>query len=221
MDALERIGSVLDRVISSGQIVASVDGSVHELSPIAIPQREGERLRHWVEREAAQRTIEIGLGYAMATLFMCAGLIANGRSKAHHVTIDPNQQRGFSGAGLQLVREAGVADLVEFHEAPSELLLPRLVSEGRTFDLAFVDGNHRFEHVFLDLTYLGRLVRGSGVIFLDDYQLPAISKAVSFFTRNLGWRIEEEGEADPFHHWVAMRTSPAPLERAFDHFVDF
>ncbi len=37
-------------------------------------------------------------------------------------------------------------------------MLPRLLAEGRGFDLAFLDGNHRFEGVFLDLVYSGRVL---------------------------------------------------------------
>lgn len=221
MDGLERVEGVLDQVIRSGRLVASLDASEHQLSPIAIPAREGERLRRWIERERAHRTIEVGLAYAIATLFMCEGLISTGRAEARHVAIDPHQGRFFRDVGLQLIREAGLADLVEFHQAPSEIALPRLVSEGRTFDLGFIDGNHRFEHVFLDLMYLGRLVRGGGVIFLDDHQLPSTKKAVGFLTRNLGWTLEEQAEADPLHHWAVVRTRPVPLERTFDHFIDF
>jgi len=96
-----------------------------------------------------------------------------------------------------------------------------LLNEGRRFDVAFVDGNHRFDGVFLDLIYLGRLVHGGGVIFLDDYQLPSIRKAVRFVTTNLRWSVEETGVADERHHWAVLRTTRAPLERRFDHFVDF
>jgi hypothetical protein len=100
-------------------------------------------------------------------------------------------------------------------------VLPRLVAEGRRFDLAFVDGNHRFDAVLLDLVYLGRLVRGGGIVFLDDYQLPAVARAVSFCTTNLGWTLEEVSPADELHQWAVLRTPEVPLERRFDHFVEF
>jgi hypothetical protein len=100
-------------------------------------------------------------------------------------------------------------------------VLPRLVAEGRRFDLAFVDGNHRFDGVFLDLVYLGRLVRGGGIVFLDDYQLPAVARAVSFCTTNLRWTVEEVSPPDELHQWAVLRTPAAPSERRFDHFVDF
>ena len=44
------------------------------------------------------------------------------------------------------------------------IVLPRLVADGRRFDLALVDGTHRFDGVFLELVYLGRLVRGQWAV---------------------------------------------------------
>jgi hypothetical protein len=33
-----------------------------------------------------------------------------------------------------------VRDLVDFHAEESQIVLPRLLAEGRRFDLAFIDG---------------------------------------------------------------------------------
>jgi hypothetical protein len=52
--------------------------------------------------------------------------------------------------------------LVEFHSEESQIALPRFLTERRSFDLAFVDGDHRFDGVFVDLCYLGRLLRSGG-----------------------------------------------------------
>jgi hypothetical protein len=43
--------------------------------------------------------------------------------------------------------------------------------------LAFLDGNHRFEGVFLDLVYSGRLLREGGIVFADDTQLAGVRRA--------------------------------------------
>jgi predicted O-methyltransferase YrrM len=186
---------------------------------VSVTPAEAEALRGWVEREGAKQTIEVGLGYGVSALAVCEGLHANGG--ARHVVIDPFQETRFEGHGLRLLEEAGMAPLVELHPEESQLVLPRLVAEGRRFDLAFVDGNHRFDGVFLDLVYLGRLVRGGGIVFLDDYQLPAVARAVSFCTTNLGWKLEEVSPPDELHQWAVLRTPAAPPERRFDHFVDF
>lgn len=89
------------------------------------------------------------------------------------------------------------------------------------FHLAFVDGNHRFDGVFLDLVFLGRLVRAGGIIFVDDYQLPAVARAVSFCVTNLNWTIEEVSAADYLHRWAVLRTSAKADTRPFDYYVEF
>jgi len=218
---LERVRAVIERLVRDGTAVARSDGSRHTLFPVAIGAAEGEALRRWVRAEGATHTIEVGLGYGLSALFVCEGLVMNAGSSGRHVVVDPHQTRRFADCGLQFVEEAGVAGLVEHHADESQIVLPRLLSEGRTFDLAFVDGNHRFDGVFVDLVYLRRLVRRGGIVFLDDYQLPAVARAVSFFVTNLGWIVEEVSTADDRHHWAALRTSPGPDTRSFDYYIDF
>ena len=84
------------------------------------------------------------------------------------------------------------------------------------------DGNHRFEGVFLDLVYGGRLLEKGGVVFADDVQLPAVRRAVDFCLANLGWTVEEEGAEGDVHEWIVLRTGPhEAFLRPFDAFVDF
>jgi predicted O-methyltransferase YrrM len=219
--ALRRVRSVIERLVRDGTVVARSDGTLHELFPVAASAAEGEALRGWVLREEATRTIEIGLGYGISALHVCEGLLVNAGPEGHHTVIDPYQATRFSDCGLQLLGEAGVSGMVEHHAEESQLALPRLLWEARVFDLAFVDGNHRFDGIFVDLVYLGRLVRPGGVVFLDDYQLPAVARAVSFFLTNLGWTLEVVSAADDYHRWAVLRTSALPDTRPFDYYVDF
>jgi predicted O-methyltransferase YrrM len=214
------IDAVLRRLTTDNVVIAASDGSRHEVFPVAIPPDEGAHLRAWVARERATRTVEVGLGYAIAALFICEGLRQVGDDVAH-TAIDPYQATRFANCGIQILHEAGLVGLVDLVEGESQLVLPRFIAEGRSFDLAFVDGNHRFDGVFLDLASLGRLVRPGGIIFLDDYQLPSIRAAASFFITNLGWTIEDSSSDDERHHWVVLRTSIGPDTRAFDHFLPF
>jgi predicted O-methyltransferase YrrM len=194
--------------------------AVDELAPVAIGPHEGAVLREWVRGEGAQRTIETGLGYAVSTLFICEGLLENGRG-GRHVAIDPHLPSSHVPAGLRALEEAGVRDLVEFHAEGSEVVLPQLLAAGRSFDLAFLDGNHRFEGVFLDLVYGGRLVRPGGIIFADDAQLPAVRRAAGFCVANLQWTIEDEG-SEGEHEWLVLRTGPhEAYRRPFADFAEF
>jgi predicted O-methyltransferase YrrM len=186
--------------------------------PVAIGPVEGAALREWVRSEGAQRTIETGLGYAVSTLFICEALLANG---GRHVAIDPQLPNSHVDVGLRALEEAGVRELVEFHAEGSEVVLPRLLAEGRRFDLAFIDGNHRFEGVFLDLVYCGRLLKPDAIVFADDMQLPAVRRATGLCIANLGWTVESEGREDE-HKWAVLRTGPPDAyARRFDSFVEF
>jgi len=215
------VRQLIERLVRDGTAVARSDGSVHTLFPVAASAAEGEALRSWVTREAATRTIEVGLGYGISALFICEGLLANGDADARHVVIDPHQDTRFADCGLQFLDDAGIAGMVEFQAGESQAVLPRFLAEGRRFDLAFVDGNHRFDGVFVDLVYLGRLVRAGGVVFVDDYQLPAVARAASFFVTNVGWTMEQVSAVDESHQWAVLRTSAVPDTRRFDDFEDF
>jgi predicted O-methyltransferase YrrM len=218
--ALRRVRRVREWLLRDGAVVSRADGATRRLEPLAVSPAEGEALRGWVAREGVTRTIEIGLGYGISALFVCEGLLESGGPDARHVVLDPYQAR-LGNCGLQVLEEAGLVPLVEHHAEESQLALPRLLGEGRRFDLAFVDGNHRFDGVFLDLVYLGRLLRRGAVVFLDDYQLPAVVRAASFCLRNLGWTLEEVSPADALHQWAVLRTAIAPDERPFDFYVEF
>ena len=55
----------------------------------------------------------------------------------------------------------------------------------RAFDLALVDGDHRYDAVFVDLHFLNKLVNTDGLIVVDDLRFPAVRTAVEFFVSNL------------------------------------
>ena len=98
-------------------------------------------------------------------------------------------------------------DLVDFYAEESQIVLPRLLAEGRELDLVFLDGNHRFEAVFVDLFYSGRLLSDGGIVFVDDTQLPGVRRAVDFYVASLGWATEDQGK-EGSHEWLVVRTGP-------------
>ena len=219
--AQRRVRGLIERLVRDGSAVARSDGTLHSLFPVAVYATEGDALREWVSREGATKTIEIGLGYGISALHICEGLLGNADPAARHVALDPYQAKRFADLGLQFLEEAGVAEMVEHYAEASETALPRFLGEGRSFDLAFVDGNHRFDGVFIDLIFLGRLLRPGGIVFVDDYQLPAVARATSYCLTNLGWKLEQVSAADDLHRWAVLRTSTVPDTRPFDYYVDF
>src|SRR4051794_22686041 len=135
--SVERVREVRAGLLAAGSVVDRVAGRSHALFPVAIGGEEGSALCDWVRREGAVATLEIGLGYGIATLFICEALLRNGAG-ARHVAIDPYQfaagpehRPRFAGTGLQVLEEAGIRPLVEFYEEESQVVLPRLLSDRR------------------------------------------------------------------------------------------
>ena len=219
--AVKQVRAVIESLDREGATPINGGDAQVDFRTVSITTGEGEALRKWVLNENATHTIEIGLAFGFSALYICEGLLLNGNPDPRHVTLDPWQSSGYANRGLEILEEAGVKPFVEFHGEQSQLALPQFLKAGRQFDLAFVDGNHRFDAVFLDLYYLGHLVRKGGIIILDDFNLPGIERAASFFVNNLAWKIEETSPPDDKHHWVVLRTSEDDDTRDFQYFVEF
>jgi predicted O-methyltransferase YrrM len=214
-------GEIIAKLTKDGFAVAALDGTRHDLFPVAMDPREGVVLQEWIRKEKPASVIDIGLGYGFATINAVKALLETHEEDFSLFTIDPYQDGRFSDLGLQFIGEIGVNNQIEFCKRPSELILPELQQQGRKFDFAIVDGTHRFEGIFIDLFYLNNLLAPSSVIFLDDYQIPGVHKAVAFFLSNMQWTMEEVSEASETHQWAVVRTRHEPLERTFKDFVDF
>ena len=82
----------------------------------------------------------------------------------------------------------------------------------REFDLAFVDGDHRFEGVFLDLYFMTRLVKPGGLVVVDDMWMPSVRTAVAYVEKNLGLD-PRAGRAPGRLPLAAPPTEPRRAER--------
>jgi predicted O-methyltransferase YrrM len=204
------LARVIERIYERGSVPVQDNGSPQlgreriALVPHSVDRPAGEALRDLAIREGAERTIEVGLALGISALFLCQAVLERGGC---HLAIDPFQQESWNGAGLRTLREAGVKELVEVVEEESQLALPRLVRERQQFDLAFIDGDHRFEGVFLDLYYMTRLVRPGGVIVVDDTWMPSVRAAIAYVERNLGATLEPDALPNGF------RWRRSPLRR--------
>ena len=195
----------LEALYARGHVLEE-DGSVMALSPHALEEVDAREIRELAIAERVGATLEVGLGLGLGAVALCEALIEVGRPDARHVVVE-RFPRDFGGAGMRTLRDAGVDGLVEAVHAESQLALPRFVTEGRSFDLALIDGDHTFEGVFLDLCFADRLVRPGGLVIVDDLWMPAIRHAVSYVERNLGWELLPDALTRGFS-WRRIRSLP-------------
>jgi len=131
----------VDELFEQGHVLGD-DGSRTPLHPHALAQVDARELTALAVSENVGATLEVGLGLGVGTLSLCTALLEVGRPGARHVVVEPFPD-DFGGAGTRTVRAAGAGDLVEEVHAESQLALPKFAAEGRSFDLALIDGDHR------------------------------------------------------------------------------
>ncbi|MDQ1246297.1 MAG: hypothetical protein QG597_665 [Actinomycetota bacterium] len=206
----------------AGQPQLGSDGRRHMIDDTTrISEDEGMTLfRLGVEAEVAA-TLEVGLAYGFSTAYLLAALHHNGGGS--HTAIDPYQDTDWSGIGLTtaiaLVTTATALTTDSFTLIPerSDPALIDLARTGRTFDLTFIDGYHRFDDVLVDFTLAARMCPIGGLIVLHDMWLDSIAAVASFLRRN---RADFAEIATGCDNLFAVRRVDED-RRNWDHFVAF
>jgi predicted O-methyltransferase YrrM len=170
---------LLEEIIN-GSIVSDKDGNCFKLNG-SIDRTEGQYIFDLIKNDPQiTRTLEIGFGYGISTLFICAAL--QGRNNARHLIIDPFQFSDYSGIGIYNLERVD-CNFFELITEPSEYALPKLSQlNSEKFDLIFIDGWHTFDHVMIDLYYSNKLLKIGGYVVLDDCRYHSVAKAISYLS---------------------------------------
>src|SRR3989337_172834 len=95
---------LIQEILKRG-IVQDADGNEYPLHS-NIDHFEGEFLHNLILSDPTiQRTIEVGCGYGLSSLYICTAL--GTRDQAKHVIIDPNQSSDWANIGLLNLKKAG------------------------------------------------------------------------------------------------------------------
>lgn len=222
-----RIGARIEEIYAA-KSVQGEDGLTYSIMPVAVPPERGRFLLEVCRAQRPVSTLEVGMAWGLSTLHIFQALAECGVAAPHHVIMDPFQASTYHNAALRTLRELGLEHGVEFYPEPSGLVLPRLVSEGRQFDLAFIDGDHRFDGVFVDLFYVDQLLKPGGVAVFDDMSWDGVYLACRFAQTNYGYEtvadLAASGGSGSAPGRPLMRTCRKPLEpaeRDQPHFVPF
>lgn len=177
IDLEQHISRLIDKVYDTGKI--SIVGHQPHAPMNHISPNQGRLLRDLVVQSKARRTLEIGMGTGLSGLHICWGLIRNGGGR--HLAIDPFQKSEYwQGMGLGLRDQAGCTNMFDWTDERDDQALPRLLLERQSFELALIDGDHRFESAFLNFYYIDRMLSIDGVCVFDDTDWPSVWRIVCF-----------------------------------------
>ena len=138
-----------------------------------------EALAEEVSRLDSPRVLEIGMAFGASSVHLADGIAAAGGGSL--TAIDPFQSSDWRAIGIHNVERAGHGRLLTMIGEPSFQALPRLLAGGEEFDFIFIDGNHDFDNVFVDLFYADRLLKDGGMMVFDDCGQRPVAKAIRYF----------------------------------------
>jgi len=212
---------VRDAIYSSG-VMRGASGQLRPVWPAGLTRDRGEFLRNAAMSIDASRIIESGVGLAMSSSYLLEAALRSSRSaEATLTSIDPGETSVCDDAGLLHLHDAGLAPFHRFFPEPSQRVLPLLAQSGESFDLAFLDGDHRFDGAFVDAYYALQLVRPGGLIIFDDVWMPSVMKVSKFLTANGLCELADEHASGGKPRVHVLRPLPTHQTRAWDHFEDF
>ena len=131
-------------------------------------------------------TLEIGMAYGYSTLYFLAAAARN--QFGHHIAIDPFQRSHYHGIGLAhaqaLAPTQGPDSAFLLVEDRSDRVATDLARSNSTFEVIFIDGNHRFDDVLVDFYLYAPLCAIGGYMVFDDMWMSSIRTAVAFVRTN-------------------------------------
>jgi predicted O-methyltransferase YrrM len=207
---------LLEEIRASG-FVTLADGTKAALES-GIDEPSGRLLRRLILEARPDRVVEVGLGYGVSTLYMLDALEELGSGVL--IGMDPVQRSArWRAGGLENVRRAGLERFYQFHEEPSQSLLPRLWREGTRAQLGLIDGWHTFDHTLIDFFFLDAILEPGGIIALDDVGYPAIRRVCDFILTNRDYELVEAIRYKSPRSVPLRRAAKSAIRRVLDPFV--
>ncbi len=166
-------------------------------------------------------TLEIGLFSGTSAIVIMAA--AKREGYRGHIAMDPAQTTAAESAGLKNIEKAGLSPLFTFMEAESCYALPFLILEKKvSFEFAFIDASHHFDHTLIEFFYIDRLIPVGTIIAFDDVSTPAVEGVLNYIAANRHYvcrRIDAlvfaVKMAHDSRHWFEFNQFKIPATDAF------
>ncbi len=185
------------------RIVTDDAGHEYPAGPHGVSEAHAAALYRTVLRERPALVVEIGMAWGVSSLAILSALQVTG---GHLISIDPFQHEGWHGIGVHHVRIAGFADRHTLIEEMDYTALPRLLGEGTTIDLAYIDGWHTFDYTLIDAFYLDKMLRVGGILGFNDCWMQAVHKVVGYLRTHRAYDEIDVGLPRQYRDRDKLRT---------------
>jgi hypothetical protein len=186
-----------------------------------------DQLLHYLAQRPSARILEIGVARAANTLRMLAfadwlggspqytgidlfGLLTDELFDHSYCSASKRPMTVENTRALLLTMlGARIASRIELLQGFSYDVLPRLIAEGREYDLIFIDGGHSYDDVRSDWRHCQQLLADGGVIVFDDYPNWGVGPTVAEIDQTK-WRVRVLPHRDTFQNH-RLDEDPSPV----------
>lgn len=170
-----------------GESQPGMDGQRYPIDPITkISPSQGMWIYHFCLSTQAKTTLEIGMAYGYSTIYFLAAIAKN--QMGHHTAIDPFQRSYWNSIGLAHAQALAPGKHPESSfrliEDRSSRVATDFARSNDTFEIIFIDGNHRFDDVLVDFYLYAPLCAIGGHIIFDDMWMSSIQTVIAFVRSN-------------------------------------
>ncbi|MEN7546410.1 class I SAM-dependent methyltransferase [Rapidithrix thailandica] len=170
--------TLLEKIFASKAFVNSNNELVEVHSETS--QYQCEFLQKIIIDNHFSQSIEIGFAYGISTL---AILEVVSKNAGRHFVIDKFQHSGWGDNGLDLIKQAGYQEFLDFSDDFCYEILPKLHFDNRKFDFAYIDSSKQFDWILVDFFYLDKILQTGGVVVFDDVSFPGIRKVLRYVSQ--------------------------------------
>jgi len=132
-----------------------------------------------VEKYNIKEALEIGLAYGASSI-----ALLEASSTLTLISCDPFQKDDYNNSGLKKIKAANFHNRHTHLNAFSDRALPKLLEEKVSFDLIFIDGDHKFSGAFVDFHYAAQMTKVGGIVVFHDLWMRALILIRSYIKKN-------------------------------------
>lgn len=143
----------------------------------SVSREEAEFIYRFLSENQLIKTLEVGFAYG------CSAAHIVSATKSKHVVIDPHQDY-YDRLGEKNLEKLGFIEHISLIEDYSHNALPEFLKQKRSFDFAFIDGDHRFDAVFNDFFYIDKLLNTGGYVLFHDQLMDTVKSVLSWIKNN-------------------------------------
>ncbi|MDZ7845326.1 MAG: class I SAM-dependent methyltransferase [Owenweeksia sp.] len=142
-----------------------------------VKPEEAQTIYDLIQKYEIERTLEIGFAYGRSASYIMA---ATGKP---HIALDPFQDH-YQNLGVANIKKLGLSDQLELIRDFSHHVLPQFITEKRHFDFIFIDGDHKFDGIFIDFYFSDFLIKKGGFLLFHDTWMRSTQLVLQFIRTN-------------------------------------